>query len=254
MGLLGEYVLMVDAHFWVPRLAQLYDALDPVRSDLDAYVAMVAEFGADTVLDIGCGTGVFACQLVEQGVIVVGVDPAVASLDVARRKPSADAVRWIAGDATGLPALQVAMVTMTGNVGQVFLSEEEWYATLTAARGALRPGGRLIFETRDPSKRDWEAWTREQSYRRVDIVGVGRVETWVEVTEVALPLVGFRTTFVFDSDGAVMTSDSTLRFRDKDEVAGSLETAGFVVEEIRDAPDRPGLEMVFIAAAGKPLA
>lgn len=40
---------MVDAHFGVPRLAQLHDSLDPVRKDLDAYLAKVAEFGADTV-------------------------------------------------------------------------------------------------------------------------------------------------------------------------------------------------------------
>ena len=30
-------------------------------------------------------------------------------------------------------------------------------------------------------------------------------------------------------------------------IAGSLERAGFRLEEVRDAPDRPGLEMVFLA-------
>jgi multiple sugar transport system ATP-binding protein len=35
---IGQYVLVVDAHFGVPRLAKIYDALDPDRSDLDAYV------------------------------------------------------------------------------------------------------------------------------------------------------------------------------------------------------------------------
>ena len=43
-----------------------------------------------------------------------GVDPAAASLDVARAKPSADAVRWIDGDATSLPAMQVDPATFTG--------------------------------------------------------------------------------------------------------------------------------------------
>jgi hypothetical protein len=52
---------------------------------------------------------------------------------------------------------------------------------------------------------------------------------------------------VFESDGAVLTSDSTLRSRHRDEVAGSLAAAGFVVDEVREAPDRPGREMVFIA-------
>ena len=47
---------MADAHFTEPRLAELYDPLDPDRSDLDAYVALAAGFGARAVLDIGCGT------------------------------------------------------------------------------------------------------------------------------------------------------------------------------------------------------
>jgi hypothetical protein len=60
-------------------------------------------------------------------------------------------------------------------------------------------------------------------------------------------LVFFRMTFVFASDGAVLTSDSTLRFRSRDELTNSLVAASLVVDEIRDAPDRPGREVVFIA-------
>ncbi|RRR69399.1 SAM-dependent methyltransferase, partial [Streptomyces sp. RP5T] len=49
---------MADEGFTHPRLAAIYDALDPDRGDLDAYLRMVEEFGARQVLDIGCGTGV----------------------------------------------------------------------------------------------------------------------------------------------------------------------------------------------------
>ena len=59
-------------------------------------------------------------------------------------------------------------------------------------------------------------------------------------------LVSFRYTFAF-TDGEILTSDSTLRFRGRDEITGSLRKAGFTVAEVRDAPDRPGLEFVFIA-------
>lgn len=51
---------MVDAIFGEPRLAEVYDPLDPDRRDLDPYVAMVDELGVRSVLDIGCGTGTFA--------------------------------------------------------------------------------------------------------------------------------------------------------------------------------------------------
>ena len=64
--------------------------------------------------------------------------------------------------------------------------------------------------------------------------------------DVSLPLVTFRWTFVFE-DGEILTSDSTLRFRERDEVASTLAANGYVVEDVRDAPDRPGREFVFVA-------
>jgi hypothetical protein len=60
-------------------------------------------------------------------------------------------------------------------------------------------------------------------------------------------LVTFRSTFVFQADGTTLTSDSTLRFRRREEVADSLRLAGFELDDLRDAPDRPGRELVFIA-------
>ncbi len=238
---------MTDAVFSDPRLAAVYDTFDGDRADLDPYLSLVEELGARTVLDVGCGTGSFACLLAGRGVQVVGVDPAAASLDVARRKPGADQVRWLLGDAGTLPPLQVDLATMTGNVAQVFLTDEEWTATLGAIRAALRPGGRLVFESRRPERQAWREWTRERSWTRAVVPGVGPVETWVEVTDVRGGLVSFRWSFVFGADGAQLTSDSTLRFRSREELGDSLATAGFSVQDVRDAPDRPGHELVFIA-------
>ena len=177
---------MPDAIVDEPRLAAIYDALDPDRSDLDAYVAMIAEFGARSVLDLGCGTGVFALLLADRGLEVIGVDPAGASLDVARAKPGAERVTWIHGDASAIPAtVAVDAVTMTANVAQVFLSDADWLSTLTVVRAALRPGGRLIFESRDPARRAWEEWTEERTKSTLDIPFVGRVTEWVQVLEVS---------------------------------------------------------------------
>jgi hypothetical protein len=52
---------------------------------------------------------------------------------------------------------------------------------------------------------------------------------------------------VFASDGAVIESESTLRFRERDEVEADLRAHGYTVDEVRDAPDRPGREFVFFA-------
>ncbi len=238
---------MSDAIFENPRLAGIYDGLDPDRGDLDAYAAMAAEFGARSVLDVGCGTGTFACLLAARGLEVTGVDPAAASLAVARAKPGADAVRWLHGDATCLPPLQVDLACMTGNVAQVFITDDEWSATLRGVRAALRPGGRLVFETRDPARQAWLRWTRDQSFSRRDIEGAGVVQSWHELSDVSGELVSFRSVVVFEADDAVLTSTSTLRFRDRGEVAGSLAAHGYQLDGVRDAPDRPGLEFVFIA-------
>lgn len=238
---------VVDAIFAERRLAEVYDPLDPDRSDLDVYAAMVDEFGARSILDIGCGTGTFACMLARRGLTVTAVDPAEASLEVARAKPGADRVRWVHGFATDLPPLQVDLVTMTANVAQVFLTDAEWASTLRAAYAALRPGGRLVFETRDPAVKAWLEWNRERSYQRAVIPGVGEVRTWEDLLDVSGDLVSFRSTLIFESDGAVLTSTSTLRFRHRDEVTASLAAQGYLVDEVRDAPDRPGREMVFVA-------
>lgn len=139
---------LVDDIFDDPRLAAMYDPLDPDRSDLDVYVAIADELGARRVLDVGCGTGTFALMLAGNGLEVTGVDPAKASLDVARAKPAADRVRWIHGDATALPALEVDLATMTGNAAQAIVDEHMWEGTLrgvfdTCARAGTscsRPG------------------------------------------------------------------------------------------------------------------
>ena len=237
-----------DACFSVARLAEVYDPLDPDRSDLDAYAAILHEHGARSVLDVGCGTGTLACLLALRGIEVTAVDPAAASLDVARRKAGADRVAWIEGDATALPpGLQVDLAVMTANVAQVFLTDEAWAQTLARVHDALRPGGLLVFETRDPARRAWEDWVPERSRAVTEVEGVGRVESWHELVRVDPPYVTFRGNIRFQSDGALLTSESTLRFRERAEVEESLVAAGLVVEEVRDAPDRPGKEWVFVA-------
>jgi hypothetical protein len=97
-------------------------------------------------------TGSLAVRLAELGFSVTGVDPARASLDVARAKPNAELVTWVHGDATSLLGLEAAadLAVMTGNMAQVFVSDEDWYAT---ARYPDMSTSRRLVRLRDPTIR-----------------------------------------------------------------------------------------------------
>jgi SAM-dependent methyltransferase len=246
-ALVVECGVVVDEEFGHPRLAAIYDALDPDRSDLETYLGVAYELRARRVLDVGCGTGTLALELAERGCDVVAVDPAAASLAVARAKPRAQRVRWVDGDATTVSVTDRDLATMTGNTAQAIHDPQQWTATLTGIHAALRPGGHLVFETRDPAVRGWERWTKEATYCAVEFPGVEAVTRWVELTAINGPLVSIRWTWVFDADGARLASESTLRFRDREEVQADLHAAGYRVLEVRDAPDRSGLEIIFLA-------
>jgi SAM-dependent methyltransferase len=234
-----------DAVYADPRQAILYDVFEDDRSDLDAYVAIVRELGARSVIDIGCGTGSLAVRLAALGLDVVGVDPAAASLEVARGKPYADRVGWVVGDATALRGRRLGadLAVMTGNVAQVFVADDDWHLTLEAVSACLLPGGWFVFETRRPDVRDWESWGTPPT--TVHVPGATTAVTSMAVTEVALPLVTFVSETVVD--GEALRSVTTLRFRDRAEIERDLVAHGFEVVDVRDAPDRPGKEFVFMS-------
>jgi SAM-dependent methyltransferase len=238
---------VADDIFEHPRSVSIYDALDPDRSDLD--VVRRHRWCARRTPRSGRGLRNRHVRAASGGPRPrgEGVDPAGGSLDVARAKPGANRVHWIHSDATTLPQMQVDLVTMTANVAQAVVDPQGWEGTLLGAYDVLRPGGHFVFETRDPEERAWQEWNRAESYSITEIQGVGAVESWVDMVEVSGPLVRLRWTWVFDSDREVLTSDSTLRFRARDEVEAALVASGFTVDEVRGTPDRPGRELVFFA-------
>ena len=128
-----------------------------------------------------------------------------------------------------------------------------WVAGPACSHADWRNAESLLPESIRPARplrsrfRVWEEWRKEP--RAIRQTSAGSVEYSVEVLDVALPLVSFRQTYRFLADGAVLTSDSTLRFCERREIEEDLASVGFDVIDVRDAPDRPGREFVFITQA-----
>jgi SAM-dependent methyltransferase len=178
--------------------------------------------------------------LARQGYRLIGADPAPAMVDIARRRPYGDRVRWVCGNAGRLAALDpldADLAIMTGHVAQFFVTDESWHEALTALRAALRPGGRLAFESRNPGAREWEGWTNAARRSVVD-PAAGRVDVWSEVHEVRDGVVSYTNHYVFAATGEDVVSTTRLRFRSVEELTRSLADAGFAVERIYGDWDR----------------
>ncbi|HEU4327726.1 MAG TPA: class I SAM-dependent methyltransferase [Roseiflexaceae bacterium] len=224
-------MVKLDLHYVEPRLVDLYDIENTRGADTDFYVGLAADLRARTILDLGCGTGLLTRELATAGRTVVGVDPAPAMLAYARRQPGGERVRWVEGDASALGAPGADLAVMTGNVAQVFLDDAEWADTLRALHAALRPGGRLAFESRNPDERAWERWNPETTFDRFDTPH-GPVECWLEVLDVAPGRVRLQGHNRFAATGEVLVVGSELRFRSQAELTASLADAGFAVEHV----------------------
>jgi ubiquinone/menaquinone biosynthesis C-methylase UbiE len=207
-----------------PRLVALYDTLNPFGPDTEFYLALAESAGH--IVDLGCGTGLLACELAQRGYRVTGIDPSREMLRVARHRPEGKRVTWIEGDAAALSFVgPVDLLLMTGHVAQIFLDDTAFLATLQAARRAVQPGGRIAFESRHPAARAWEAWTPERSMRRI-----GDVEIWQERHAQPDPdetgRVAFTTHYRFAS-GEEITAPSELKFRTQAELEHLIRQAGF---------------------------
>ena len=238
------------------RTVATYDVECSGRWDHDFYAALAGETGARTVVDVGCGTGVFCVDLARRGVRALGVDPAAAMLDAARARPGGDLVEWIHGGAPDVPTGIADLVIMMGHVAQYFVADEAWSEALIECRRILREGGRLAFESRNPD-RDWPArWSPERTRTGYDHPDGGRFTSWVEVTEVIGLPESFIETHVGHTvfpDGTHVAHPETLRFRSEQEIRRSLEDAGFAVESIWGNWDRspvgPGSDELIVLAA-----
>jgi ubiquinone/menaquinone biosynthesis C-methylase UbiE len=102
------------------------------------------------VLDLGCGTGRHSLPLALAGATVTGVDFSVGMLDEARRKPGAEAVRFLVHDLhEPLPFADGSFDRVVS--GLVLEHLRDLGAFFAEARRVLRPGGRAVVTAMHPA-------------------------------------------------------------------------------------------------------
>ena len=110
----------------------------------EVVVERAAPLVGERVLDVGCGTGNAALVAAARGARVVGVDPALRLLDVARAAAAARGLKatFVQGEAAALPLEDASADAVVSVFGVVFAP----HAAAAAAELArvTAPGGRIV--------------------------------------------------------------------------------------------------------------
>lgn len=165
-----------DSLYFDPQLVAFYDLENEGGDDFDYCIGFARH--ARSVLDLGCGTGQLAAALAA-GRSVVGVDPAAPMLEIARDRAGGEKVEWVEADARTVRLdRRFDLVVLTGHAFQVFLTREDQQAVLGTIAHHLAPGGRFIFDTRNPAFQAWLGWVPENSVRLLEHPRFGVVKAW----------------------------------------------------------------------------
>jgi SAM-dependent methyltransferase len=137
---------------------------DPVTYDLecDAFsddfplIEQYARELGSPLLDLACGTGRMTLHLAERGYKVTGVDLIPEMIAHARTKAAARGVsaEWVVADARDFHlGKRFPFIFMLMNAFQFLPARQDHEAMFACVREHLQPGGRFLFETRNPSPR-----------------------------------------------------------------------------------------------------
>lgn len=208
-------------------VAALYDAAYPWDASDTFYLSHV--MAAESVLDVGCGTGQLLHGARAKGHTgrLCGVDPDAAALNRARVHTD---IEWVDGTAAGMTWRdEFALAVMTGNAFQVFVTDDELARSLAAIRCALHDGGRFVFGTRNPLARAWESWNPANAYDVTDHAG-RELRMIHHVESVVADVVTMTETTATRAGTTLRVDRGSLRFLDVAGIDRFLATAGFAVE------------------------
>jgi demethylmenaquinone methyltransferase/2-methoxy-6-polyprenyl-1,4-benzoquinol methylase len=90
-------------------------------------------------IDLACGTGDIALEVARRGSAVIGLDITVRMLEIARQKPAAGRVSWLAGDMMAVPVISGSCDLVTTGYG--LRNVPDLPQTLREIYRILKPGG-----------------------------------------------------------------------------------------------------------------
>jgi ubiquinone/menaquinone biosynthesis C-methylase UbiE len=222
---------VLNRSFTEDRLAALYDLFYPpkARNDLAFYLRLI--MAADSVLDVGCGTGALLQWAREEGHAgrLVGLDPAPGMLKQARAQTD---IEWVLGDLSSIHwEREFDLVVMTGHAFQELVEDDEIRTALSIVHGVLIDGGRFAFETRNPLDRAWERWATQYSGEVTDASGtVVRAEYRIE-TPVEGGVVHTVSSYTSPDWEGPEISRGALRFVNADTLSAFLSQASFAIDQ-----------------------
>jgi SAM-dependent methyltransferase len=216
-----------DEVFEDSLFASLYDHFNGWDA-CDAFylsLARTLKSGA-RVLDLGCGTGLLARRIAEEGLVVTGVDPAEGMLSVARARAGAERVCWVKSAGQTMRLLQrFDLIYMTGHAFQALLTDDDAIAVLRTALNHLADDGLLAFETRNPACKAWLSWTPDNR-RSAATADHGEVEEFFDTkADPPTGIVNLAAHYRFADTGRTIVGRSRIRFIDLDHLKRLLAAA-----------------------------
>ncbi|TDL34181.1 class I SAM-dependent methyltransferase [Jeotgalibacillus sp. S-D1] len=212
----------------------VYDQVNNWGKDDEFFLELLKKLNVKKIADLGCGTGRLTIHFAKIGYGITAIDPNEEAIKYAKKKEFPGEVTWIVGDSSNLEANAFDAVIMTANVAQVFLTEESWQSVISDVYQALKPGGHLIFDTRNPLAKVWEQWEKDRTPDlAMNQVNGEQLEIWTEYEGFAEDVFTFYETVKNASTGEVVIHEKMqLKFRSQEEIYKSLKEAGFSLTQV----------------------
>ena len=234
------------------NLAYIHDVGfgDYARNSAPGLLEMLRQGGiaSGLVVDLGCGSGLWARELADAGYDVLGLDISAAMIEIARKRvPQAE---FQEGSLLKANLPPCAAVTSLGECFNYLFDKENSLSELRRLfrriYAALKPGGLLIFDVAEPGR---GKGPREKHKEGPDWAVLIEVDEDARTNQLTRRIISFRKV------GPLYARDEEvhrLQLYTRSEVATELREAGFRVRSVRAYGDQRMIDGCIGFVARKP--